>query len=46
MEFNTKIQVFPNVILANNLGFKEEEFLRRLKKKRRQLSIILSASKL
>ena len=25
-DFNTKIQVFPNVVLANNLGFKSYEF--------------------
>lgn len=26
LDYNTKIKVFPNVILANTLGFKEEEF--------------------
>lgn len=26
LDYNTKIKVFPNVILANLLGFKEEEF--------------------
>lgn len=26
MDFNTKLQVFPNVIIAKNLGFAEEEF--------------------
>lgn len=26
MEFNTKIRVFPNVLIANMLGFKEQEY--------------------
>ncbi|MCX8125734.1 MAG: LemA family protein, partial [Dehalococcoidia bacterium] len=26
LDFNTKIKVFPNVLLANNLGFKPAEF--------------------
>ncbi len=26
MDYNTKIKVFPNVLLAGNFGFKEEEF--------------------
>jgi LemA protein len=26
LDYNTKIKVFPNVMLANMLGFKEEEF--------------------
>ena len=26
LDYNTKIKIFPNVILANMLGFKEEEF--------------------
>lgn len=26
LDYNTKLQVFPNVIIANNFGFKPEEF--------------------
>ncbi|OGY24006.1 MAG: hypothetical protein A2172_04020 [Candidatus Woykebacteria bacterium RBG_13_40_15] len=26
LDYNTKIQVFPNVIIANSFGFREEEF--------------------
>ncbi len=26
LDYNTKLQVFPNVVIANNFGFKPEEF--------------------
>ena len=28
MDYNVKIKIFPNVLIANALGFKEEEFFR------------------
>ncbi len=38
-EFNTKIVVFPNVVLANMMGFKEEEFFEADETDRKKVSV-------
>jgi len=38
-EYNTKIQVFPNVILANNLGFKPEEFFAATEEEKKKVEV-------
>ena len=39
LEYNTKIAVFPNVLLASNLGFKQEEFFEAKKEEREKVSV-------
>lgn len=39
LEYNTKIKVFPNVIIAQNLGFKEEEFFEVEGKEKEKVSV-------
>lgn len=39
MEYNTKIAVFPNVLLANNLGFKAEEFFEAEEEEKKKVSV-------
>lgn len=38
-EFNTKIVVFPNVIIANMMGFKQEEFFEADEQERKKVSV-------
>lgn len=42
MEFNTKIKVFPNVLIANFLGFKEEPFFEASGTEREDVKVDLS----
>lgn len=39
MDFNTKIALFPNVIIANNLGFKAEEFFQASEEEKKKVSV-------
>lgn len=39
LEYNNKILVFPNVLIANNLGFKEEEFFEAEEGDRKKVSV-------
>ncbi len=39
MEFNTKIVMFPNVVVANMLGFKAEEFYEATEEERKKVDI-------
>lgn len=39
MEYNTKIAVFPNVIIANNFGFKEEQFFAATEEERKKVDV-------
>lgn len=39
MEFNTKIVMFPNVIIANMLGFKAEEFYEATDEERKKVDV-------
>lgn len=39
MEFNTKIAMFPNVLLANVLGFKSEEFYEATEEERKKVDV-------
>ena len=39
LEYNTKIKVFPNVLLAQNLGFKEEEFFEAEEEERKKVEV-------
>lgn len=38
-EFNTKIQIFPNILIANNFGFKSEEFFAANEEERKKVSV-------
>lgn len=38
-DYNTKLQVFPNVILAQNMGFKPAEFFEANKEDRKKVSV-------
>jgi LemA protein len=38
-EFNTKIQIFPNVLIANNLGFKEEQFFTATEEEKKKVEV-------
>lgn len=39
LDYNTKIKVFPNVLLAQNLGFKEEEFFEAEEEERKKVKV-------
>jgi LemA protein len=39
MDFNTKIVMFPNVIIANMMGFKEEEFFTANEEERKKVEV-------
>ena len=39
MDFNTKIVMFPNVIIANMMGFKEEEFFAANEEERKKVEV-------
>ena len=39
LEFNTKIKIFPNVIIANMLGFKREEFFEAEESARKEIKV-------
>lgn len=39
MDYNTKIAVFPNVLLAKNLGFKPEEFFQAEEEERKKVEV-------
>ncbi len=39
LEYNTKIAVFPNVLLAQNLGFKAEEFFEAQEEERKKVAV-------
>lgn len=38
-EYNTKIQIFPNVLIANNFGFKSEEFFEAEEEERKKVKV-------
>lgn len=42
MEYNTKIAMFPNVILANMFGFKTEEFYEATEEERKKVEVKFS----
>jgi len=39
LDFNVKIRVFPNVLIANMLGFKQEEFFRATEEERADVTV-------
>jgi len=39
LEYNTKIAVFPNVFLANSLGFKTEDFFQTEEEERKKVTV-------
>jgi len=39
LDFNTKIKVFPNVILAGMLGFKEAEFFKATEEEKKEVKV-------
>lgn len=39
MEFNTKLSLFPNVIVAKNLGFVPEEFFEAIEEQRKKVNV-------
>ncbi len=39
MEYNTKIAMFPNVLIANNFGFKSEEFFEATEGERKKVEV-------
>ena len=39
LEYNTKIKVFPNVLLAQNFGFKKEEFFEAEEEERKKVKV-------
>ncbi|MBL7159113.1 LemA family protein [Candidatus Microgenomates bacterium] len=39
LEYNTKIKVFPNVLLAQNFGFKKEEFFEAGEEERKKVEV-------
>ncbi len=44
-EYNTKIKVFPNVLIASILGFKEEDFFAASEEEREDVKVDLSRDK-
>jgi LemA protein len=42
MEYNTKVAMFPNVILANMFGFKTEEFYEATEEERKKVDVKFS----
>lgn len=38
-EFNTKLQVFPNVLIAKNLGFAESEFFETKEEEKKEMKV-------
>jgi LemA protein len=39
MDYNTKIQVFPNVLIAKNLGFQPEEFFEATEEEKQEVKV-------
>ncbi len=39
MDYNTKIKVFPNILIANTLGFKEEIFFEANEKEKEEIKV-------
>lgn len=39
LDYNTKIQVFPNVLLANNLGFKPADFFAATEEEKKDIEV-------